>query len=538
MVLKAHGRYKFVKKAFNYILILNWTWLISSMICALTDRLPASVQTAFLSPDESGPLWLFLAIAAMMIVVAEHKMYKRTWLQWVLRTIATLSLCIGVFAACNMLYRSQKNLEWISAAVMAVLFVSAAALFRKAYRRLSIKKITAVWEAATLIGAILGVTLWVPGAWGIVPLSAELPGSPLDYYMGQLSLTFITISVMSMLSDKSVIIYWENVAEAKLIKPLFGSFAAYTAYSVTATVGAGISVLLDNDTAFIVFLSINVIIMILLTLTMVDVYYGRDQKRRQLAHKLQFAARMRKMPEFFFSDDLAFYKSMDYRDMMQNLHHYLYREIGERNIPYIREVAELYGGYMNCFATKEGEEVKALLFSAPIELDRMILDGLSARVSELTRKHDSENAYASMSWCEDGLCWAEIAEPENLDHLTKDPALLDKLAEIVLDRTSLMFNDLLLSKGQSYGWRYHITKSFRRYRSRASHELFRSLLAVSVPDNELVSSLSRVIVHLMKNGSDGTRLFLSVHPAVKALEGVIDDVEPNFTSSELWKTYF
>ncbi len=527
-----------MKKTFNYILLINWAWLISSLINAVSPFLPASIQTSFLTPYDMGPLWMLLFLSVMLVFIAEHKMYKKTWLQGVFRTIALVSLLPGVFFACTFLYRGFSSFKYISGCVMLCLFAALLVLFHKAYNKLLLKKVTAVWEATSLITAMIGVSLWVPNMWGIRLPQITLNGDLLDYYIGLLSLTFITISVMSMLSDKSVIIYWENVAEAKLIKPLFGSFVAYTAYSISATVGAGISVLLGNSLAFAVFLVINVLILIFLTLTMVDVYYGREQKRRGLAQKLRIATGMRKMPEFFFSDDLAFYKSMDYRDMMQNLHHYLYHEIEERNIPYIREVAELYGGYMNCFDTKEGEEVKKLLFSAPIELNQMVVDGIGARVSEMAQKHDSLNAYANQTWREDDPLWAKLAENETLEYLTADPSLTDKFAETVLDRVTLLFNDLLLSKGQSYEWRFHITKTFRRYHCRVNHRLFERLIPVYDPDNDLIPSLAHIILYLMKNGSDGTRRLIEKHPAVRAFG--IHLKRLGFTDPEisLWYKYF
>lgn len=140
----------------------------------------------------------------------------------------------------------------------------------------------------TLLGiALVGLPLWIPDFWGF-RIPQILQGQDLfGYYTAILSLTFISISVMSVLSDRTVVIYWENIAEGKLIKPVFGSFAAYTYYSIGSAIAAGICVVLNNSTAFIVFCTITITTIILLTYTMVDVYYDRESKKVQRKNELR-----------------------------------------------------------------------------------------------------------------------------------------------------------------------------------------------------------------------------------------------------------
>lgn len=521
-----------MKKIFNYILLLNWGWLVSSLISAV-----ATFRPVLLTSDDMVALWLLPFIAVMLVFIAEHKMYKKSWLQGALRVIAVISLVLGEFLLCTVLYRSFSAFKYVSGCIMLGLFAVLLVLFYKAYNRLLLQKVTAVWEATSLVTAIIGVTLWVPHMWGISLPQITLSGDLLDYYIGLLSLTFITISVMSMLSDKSVIIYWENVAEAKLIKPLFCSFVAYTAYSISATVGAGISVLLDNALAFTVFLALNVLILVCLTLTMVDVYYGREQKKRALAKKLKSAMFVSWFPRGFCEETMEF-SNLNYSSMMQNLQYYLYHEVEEHNIPYIREVAELYGGYMNCFDSKEGEEVKKLLFSAPIELNQMVLDGISARVSEMAREHESFNAYQNEMWKWDERLWEKLATDDVLKYLTATPSLTYNFAETVLERVTLMFNDLLLSKNHSYELRYHITKSLRRYSTRANLRLFEDIIPVYDPDDRLIRSLARIVLYLMENSESAVCEMIGTHPAIRAFGPHLERL--GFTDAEicLWYKHF
>lgn len=47
-----------------------------------------------------------------------------------------------------------------------------------------------------------------------------------DFYLSQVSLSFITISIMSILSDKENTLYWENLSDKNLIRPrLFNMFS-------------------------------------------------------------------------------------------------------------------------------------------------------------------------------------------------------------------------------------------------------------------------------------------------------------------------
>lgn len=147
-----------------------------------------------------------------------------------------------------------------------------------------------------------------------------------SYYTAQLSLTFISISVMSVLSDKSVIIYWANVSEDRLIKPMFSCFAAYTYYSLGATIGAGLGVILNDPFMFGLFFAVNVGVLILLTVSMIDVYYGRDTKKKKLAKTL--------VPD-------PAHKTA-YENKILGLEQNMLRAADEKDMAFLQEVFELY----------------------------------------------------------------------------------------------------------------------------------------------------------------------------------------------------
>lgn len=181
-----------------------------------------------------------------------------------------------------------------------------------------------------------------------LPLFDPLRGADLfGYYTAQLSLTFITISVMGVLSDKSVIIYWANVSEDMLIRPTFSCFAAYTYYSIGATIGAGLGILLQNRAAFILFFILNVGILILLTISMVDVYYGRDTKKKKLEKTL--------FPDF---NNMAAYENK-----ILGLEQNLLTAYDQRDLFFLREIYELYVSHPEKFSVELGREAIAVMVS-------------------------------------------------------------------------------------------------------------------------------------------------------------------------------
>lgn len=225
----------------------------------------------------------------------------------------------------------------------------------------------------TVLGVLLvGITFWIPDMWGFAWPEVTANSDLLDYYSAQLSLTFISISVMSVLSDHSVIIYWENVAQRKLIRPVFGSFAAFTAYSIGATVGAGISVVLNHTLAFYVFFVINILTLILLTLTMVDVYYNRSKKKDRLRKELvtiseayvKFVQEKERDPwpneeklDLFAREEKNLPYRDAYQDRMLKLKQHVLQAADEHNLVYLREIRELVKDHLSLFKTPEGRKV-------------------------------------------------------------------------------------------------------------------------------------------------------------------------------------
>lgn len=393
-----------------------------------------------------------------------------------------------------------------------------------------------LWYANLFAIVFVGATFWIPNMWGIRWPAVQLPGDLLGYYGAQLSLTFITISVMSVLSDKSVVVYWENIAEAKLISPLFGSFASYTAYSITATVGAGISVLLGNHLAFAVFFALNIFILILLTLTMVDVYYGRDSKKKGLQKTLQrTAAAYRKtlsiqnMPK---NTDLTVSLAANvaqYRENMLRLQHLLHRAMDDHDIPYISEVLTLYGQNMECFQSPEGHAIEKLLLQATETPWETILLSLDAYISEREAAQAfTADPFHNQSWCADSLLWKAFAENpqlrEYLEHLPPKSELPDLLCWTVIHRMNALANDMIIALYKTRSRWYLCDVTLRdgqlsfRMNNKALLSAFKVYGSEPALQPELLCALCEILLLALPQLSDSMQASLSSCPILPLLE--------------------
>ncbi len=221
-----------------------------------------------------------------------------------------------------------------------------------------------------------------------------------SYYTAQLSITFISISVLSVLSDKSVIIYWANVSEDRLIKPTFNCFAAYTYYSIGATLGSGLGVVLKNGLVFAAFFVANILVMIALTASMVDVYYGRDVKikklRKELATDYYSGKKDDAKPN---RDEYAPVFSAKYREKMLGLRQHLYTSYDSNDLSELKEMYELYAVCPDLFYSKDGETaVKTIVETVDQKTMSLFISSLLRRLHITLFKAEAEAIYLRRHW--------------------------------------------------------------------------------------------------------------------------------------------
>lgn len=505
---------------FQVIFTLSWMCLAWGIFACFCDY-----GRGFDFPEGAYPRWVsyfFLLISVLLLLMIiwfvlhlQRWQYNKIKIFLIFTVIGAFWLLIAILFA--NIFVDERQAGSVLLGFQSALLVGLCFVLARSKTSLLRQKTFVMWGTVLLFTAVIGCSFWIPGMWGWNLHRLVLQGDLLDYYIGQLSLTFITISVMSVLSEKSVVVYWENIAEAKLIRPLFRSFASYTAYSLAATVASGISVLLNKPLAFVFFFAVNVIVLILLTLTMVDVYFGRDRKKAVRAEFLRRSARFHAMIEYP-EDGYVMWKKlsqrerknlrpeMEYRDIMYNLQHHLHQEIESHNIPFIREVAELYGGNMGCFDFPEGHVVAELLYSAPVDVRPMVADGILCRTEELAQKHAPLNAFAKNVWREDAELWKTVEKRENLSKLTESTSSQEKLERAVLERFTLLLNDVLSASYQPTISSPLVFYGYPSYRAKVFPSRVKRLLSekckVMKEEPDLLRSLARVLLYLNNQGGE------------------------------------
>ena len=453
---------------------LLWCYLLFCMEYYLFLLLPPAAAPA---PTVMPPWfrWLFLLAVNLLCLIFIFAILRRPTNRssnvsllgiWFL--LAFL-LCIGAYplAAATGAIAPRIRLGFLFG-LIALVFAQILSIYRTAQNRsgyaqqqLEQHKVSALASASVTALAVLGLTLWVPEMWGFSMPVVQLEGDLFGYYGAQLSLTFITISVMSVLSDKSMVVYWENIAEARLIRPVFGSFAAYTAYSITATVGSGISVILHNHLGFLVFFVANILILIMLTWAMVDVYFGREDKKRRLEQELrEDAAGYQEKQRYFLRPGITLVyqrrarktendrgSTLYYKDKMRRLEYHLHQELEAHNVPYIREVAQLYGRNADCFRWPEGQEVEALLLGDDPDCWEGVLEGLQSLVRETEHlQMEQPDPITSGSWRYGEDIWYYLSRSRHLQEWIKANAAHQlELSWLVIRRLAVLYNDFAIS---------------------------------------------------------------------------------------------
>lgn len=103
-----------------------------------------------------------------------------------------------------------------------------------------------------------------------------------DIYLSQLSLTFITISLMSIFSDSNAIILWENIVKKTLIDPPASCFKAYFFYSFMYLLFSTVSLGFRYDIGIGVLFVFNIVCLFDLSRTMINCYYDPSGKKKKV----------------------------------------------------------------------------------------------------------------------------------------------------------------------------------------------------------------------------------------------------------------
>ncbi len=172
-----------------------------------------------------------------------------------------------------------------------------------------------------------------------------LGGHLLEMYLTQLSLTFITISVTSVLSDKSATLYWINLVEDNLIHPRYHCFYAYVLYSFAALLICGVAILYRQQVPFLIFFVFNVVILTILTFSMMTIYFSIDDKQRRAEDEWAKTERLLNTPDKDRKTLETAYQDKESR--LMHLKEYTLRAFDAKESDTISRNLDFYGRHCN-----------------------------------------------------------------------------------------------------------------------------------------------------------------------------------------------
>lgn len=103
-----------------------------------------------------------------------------------------------------------------------------------------------------------------------------------DFYLSQISLSFITISIMSILSDKENTLYWENLSDKNLIRPLFLNMFSCVWYSFSTIIVSTVGLIIDNKHVVFFSFLFNIFFLTVLSCKMLNLYFNRDKQKKEM----------------------------------------------------------------------------------------------------------------------------------------------------------------------------------------------------------------------------------------------------------------
>ena len=111
-------------------------------------------------------------------------------------------------------------------------------------------------------------------------------GSELDLLLNQYTITFLIISLLSLLSGNRECIYWVDILEHKIILPLHRNFISLTIYSFLSMLAGTIAYVMCDKLSVLTFFFYDVVILIILTFKMVGVYFGKAKIQQRLYNEI------------------------------------------------------------------------------------------------------------------------------------------------------------------------------------------------------------------------------------------------------------
>ena len=102
-----------------------------------------------------------------------------------------------------------------------------------------------------------------------------------DILFTQISVSFIVISLTTVLSSSSKIVYWIDLIQMELVEPILTDFLAYSMY-IFACLTASIYFVVEKSHYVVISFGISIVLMVLLTLKMITVNFESEYTRQKI----------------------------------------------------------------------------------------------------------------------------------------------------------------------------------------------------------------------------------------------------------------
>lgn len=102
-----------------------------------------------------------------------------------------------------------------------------------------------------------------------------------DILFTQISVSFIVISLTTVLSSNSKVVYWVDLIQMELVDPILTDFLAYSMYIFACLTASAYFVICESDYIYISF-TVSIVLMVFLTIKMIAVNFENEHMRRKI----------------------------------------------------------------------------------------------------------------------------------------------------------------------------------------------------------------------------------------------------------------
>lgn len=221
-----------------------------------------------------------------------------------------------------------------------------------------IKREKEYWMAIFVFVAVLAVftTLFFwPGSvaayihhandWILGLFDSETHKMPyIDILLEEFTSAFLIISIITVLSDRTNVVLWENVVERNLILPKYFNLVSLTVYTIIILGFSVLNFILDNAFLFAILFVTEMVVLLCMVWKVLKVYFNRKSMEEKIVeeyHSLDKEAKLNKL-SLLHNRIIVNISEHDYEDIVHNAH-FLLEEFYNLYSVWVRELESMCG---------------------------------------------------------------------------------------------------------------------------------------------------------------------------------------------------